>query len=121
MGLTIEQIRSASLAMRPVSPIELPALSSAINVPRLGLRALSGADMSEVFRVMGGGFDGWRFPRLVAGMSLVNAETGERLADADAVEELHAAMTADESASLRAASDILNRLTEAAREDAKKD
>lgn len=120
MSLTLEQIKAASLAMRPVTAIDLPLLSRATGIERLGIRALSGADMSDVFRHMGGTFDGLRFPSLVAGMSLVNADSGERIADIGTVDALKEAMTADESATLRAASDVINRLSYEAQEEAKK-
>ena len=84
------------------------------------MRALSGAEMAQVYTAMPDGFDAQRFDRMVSVLSLCD-EAGARLysvADADAV---WSELPADACGTILIESRKLNRLGAEARADARKE
>ena len=85
----------------------------------VGMRALSGAEMAQVYKAMPDGFDQERFARLVAVLSLCD-ESGARLYAIEDADAVWSEWTANDIGTILLESEKLNRLGAEARAEARK-
>lgn len=110
--LTREQIAAFR---RPTIAVMVPDLGGEV-----GMRALSGAEMAQVYSAMPDGFDPQRFDRMVSVLSLCD-EAGARLYAIGEADAVWSELTADACGTLLIESRKLNRLGTEARADARKE
>jgi hypothetical protein len=115
MALTRDQIASAVKTARPTATVSVPEWGGDVC-----MRALSGAEMSDIYRVLSDGFDPNRFMAMVAVCSTCD-ENGARLYKLAESEEQWREWSTEVCTILATKANEVNRLGVEARAEAKKD